>query len=54
VAIEMPIARIFGKWKVSQNRSQPDRQGVVAALQRQADPRSLEIAALIDQAGGAD
>jgi transcriptional regulator len=54
VAIEMPIARIFGKWKVSQNRSPSDRQGVVAGLQRQADPRSLEMAALIDQAGGAD
>jgi transcriptional regulator len=54
VAIEIPIARIFGKWKVSQNRSAADRQGVVAGLQRQADPRSLEMAALVAQGGGAD
>jgi transcriptional regulator len=54
VAIEMPIIRLFGKWKVSQNRSAPDRDGVVAALQRQGDPRSVAMAALVSQAGGAD
>jgi transcriptional regulator len=53
VAIEMPIASIFGKWKVSQNRSVPDRHGVVAGLQHQADPGSVAMAALVDQAGGA-
>jgi transcriptional regulator len=54
VAIEIPIARIFGKWKVSQNRSPADRQGVVAGLQRQGDPRALEMAALVAQGGEAD
>jgi transcriptional regulator len=54
VAIEMPISRIFGKWKVSQNRSLPDREGVVAGLQRQGDPRSVAMAALVSQAGVAD
>jgi transcriptional regulator len=54
VAIEIPIARIFGKWKVSQNRSPADRQGVVAGLQRQGDPRALEMAALVAQGGDAD
>jgi transcriptional regulator len=30
--IEIPIARIEGKWKVSQNRPASDRAGVVAGL----------------------
>lgn len=32
VGIEIPIARIEGKWKVSQNRPAIDRAGVVAGL----------------------
>ncbi|MGI4849372.1 MAG: FMN-binding negative transcriptional regulator [Janthinobacterium lividum] len=32
VGIEIPIARCEGKWKVSQNRLEADRQGVVAGL----------------------
>ena len=32
VGLELPIARIEGKWKVSQNRSEADRQGVVDGL----------------------
>jgi transcriptional regulator len=32
VGIEIPIDRIEGKWKVSQNRSEPDRRGVVKGL----------------------
>lgn len=32
VGIEIPIARIEGKWKVSQNRLAEDRAGVVAGL----------------------
>lgn len=37
VGIEMPIARLEGKWKVSQNRTAQDRQGVVAGLQGMAE-----------------
>jgi transcriptional regulator len=37
VGIEMPIARLEGKWKVSQNRPAQDRQGVVAGLQGMAE-----------------
>lgn len=33
VGIEIPIARIEGKWKASQNRPAADRAGVVAGLQ---------------------
>ena len=32
VGIEMPIANIVGKWKVSQNRSADDRAGVIHGL----------------------
>ncbi len=32
VGIELPIERLVGKWKVSQNRSAPDREGVAAGL----------------------
>jgi transcriptional regulator len=32
IGIEVPIARIEGKWKVSQNRPAHDRAGVVAGL----------------------
>ena len=32
VGIEIPIVRIEGKWKVSQNRPEKDRAGVVAGL----------------------
>jgi transcriptional regulator len=32
VGLEIAIDRIEGKWKVSQNRSEPDRLGVIAGL----------------------
>ncbi len=35
VGIEIPIARIEGKWKMSQNRSDADRAGVRAGLRAQ-------------------
>jgi transcriptional regulator len=36
VGIEIPVARLIGKWKLSQNRSEADRDGVVAGLGEQA------------------
>lgn len=35
VGLEIPIAALGGKWKVSQNRTPEDRQGVVDGLQRE-------------------
>lgn len=32
VGIEIPIGKIMGKWKLSQNRPNADRRGVIAAL----------------------
>ena len=47
VGVEMTIARLEGKWKVSQNRPIPDRQGVVAGLETLASPEALEMARLV-------
>jgi transcriptional regulator len=49
VGIEMPISKLLGKWKVSQNRKVPDRLGVVAGLQSQASERSQAMAQLVMQ-----
>lgn len=49
VGIEMPITRIVGKWKVSQNRPAGDRLGVAAGLRSRADDQSLAIAELVMQ-----
>jgi transcriptional regulator len=37
VGIEIPITRIEGKWKVSQNRPAADREGVIAGLRGEGD-----------------
>ena len=37
VGLEIPVARIEGKWKVSQNRAAADRAGVVDGLRGQGD-----------------
>jgi len=47
VGFEFSILRLAGKWKVSQNRPQPDRQGVIQNLQNAGDADSREIAAML-------
>lgn len=47
VGIEIPIARIEGKWKVSQNRPARDRQGVVDGLRAEGDEESEAMAELV-------
>ena len=49
VGIEIPIARLVGKWKVSQNRSVPDRRGVAAGLQAAGDMESQQVAQLVEE-----
>lgn len=47
VGLEIPIARIEGKWKVSQNRPAVDQAGVVAGLRGtgpQADAMAVAVA----------
>ena len=45
VAFEIEITRLEGKMKLSQNRSEVDRQGVIAALATGASPDDQAIAA---------
>lgn len=47
VGIEIPIARLEGKWKVSQNRSPADRAGVVAGLQASPERDAAAMAQLV-------
>jgi transcriptional regulator len=35
VGIEIPIVRLEGKWKLSQNQPEQNRQGVIAGMQEQ-------------------
>ena len=51
VGIEIPIRRIEGKWKVSQNRPEADRRGVAEGLHEAGDPVSLAMAALVEARG---
>ena len=45
VGIEIPIARLAGKWKVSQNRPKADRMGVVAGLTGRGDDEMASLVA---------
>ena len=47
VGIEIPIARITGKWKTSQNRPAVDRAGAAAGLRSSGDPAAAVMAELI-------
>ena len=46
VGIEIPVDAMAGKWKISQNRSAADREGVVRGLQ--AQPEAPSMAALVE------
>jgi transcriptional regulator len=49
VGIEIPITRLVGKWKVSQNRPAADRAGVTAGLLAEEEAGSAEMAALVQR-----
>ena len=51
VGFALPIARLEGKWKMSQNRPPEDRAGVVAGL---TDAGRPEVAALVAGPSGPD
>lgn len=44
VGIEIPIAKIIGKWKLGQNRSDSDKLGVIAGLRSGNDPQAHGLA----------
>ncbi len=47
VGFELEIARLEGKWKMSQNRTAEDRAGVVEGLKREGGPAEAAIADLV-------
>ncbi len=49
VGLEIPIARLEGKWKISQNRADPDRLGVAEGLRDEG--LAPDMAALVAAAG---
>jgi transcriptional regulator len=52
IGLELPIARLVGKWKVSQNRPAVDRDGVVSALGEMDDQDARAMSALVKKAAG--
>ena len=53
VGFEIRILELKGKWKLSQNRTAADRQGVIEGLKRQNDPAAAEMAERMQSEGGA-
>lgn len=47
VGVEIPISRLEGKWKLSQNRSPADQEGVAAVLEASPDSVEREVARLM-------
>ena len=54
IGLELPITRLVGKWKMSQNRPVADRQGVVDGLRREGGDSGEAIADLIRRSSGGE
>jgi transcriptional regulator len=44
IGVELPISRLHGKWKLSQNRSPADRAGVIDGLRSEGTPSATALA----------
>jgi transcriptional regulator len=53
IGLELPIAKLAGKWKVSQNRPAQDREGTIAGLLRDGGESAAVMADLVRRASGA-
>ncbi len=49
VGLEMPVTRLLGKWKVSQNRPEVDRRGVVRGLDATGEASAIEMARVVEE-----
>lgn len=50
IGIEIPISRIEGKWKMSQNKDGADREGVIAGMRSDTDPhRNIRVADMVEK-----
>jgi transcriptional regulator len=47
VGFELPIARLEGKWKMSQNQPAENRLGAAAGLQREGGPSEAAVSAIM-------
>lgn len=47
IGIEIPLTRVIGNWKVSQNRSDTDRKTIAAGLRTLGDANSVAMADLV-------
>ena len=52
VGVELAVERWEGVWKISQNRSDADRAGVVQGLAAEGTPQALAMAALVEHGPG--
>lgn len=50
IGLEIPIARLHGKWKVSQNRPAHDRDGVIEGLLQEGRESAVTMAGLVREA----
>jgi transcriptional regulator len=48
IGLELPVRRLEGKWKISQNRTDRERKGVIEGLSRLNTPESLAMKALLE------
>ena len=49
VGLELPVSRLVGKWKVSQNRPAVDREGVVRGLGAMNDANAAAMSRLVKE-----
>ena len=54
VGFELPIVRLEGKWKMSQNRPAQDRAGTVEGLRREGGPAEAVVAEIVAAVEGKD
>ena len=47
VGFEFHVQSLVGKFKLSQNRTEPDRRGVLASLNASSDPEAQEMAGML-------
>jgi transcriptional regulator len=53
IGLEIPLTRLVGKWKMSQNRPAQDRAGVIEGLSQAGDASDAAVADLIRQSNSA-
>jgi transcriptional regulator len=50
VGFELTITRLLGKWKLNQNKTDAERDGLVRAMRERGDDEAQTMAELIERA----